>query len=275
MADNQNDKSTPDYTMGYDDVFQTMLNRRSAATHAAYFLPHLEPGMRLLDFGCGPGNISMGLAEAVKPGEFHGIDMEASQIDMARAASTAEGHENAVFHVGDVKKLPFDDNFFDAAHCHAVLMHVPDTQSALAEVKRVLKPGGILGCSELITSSCYIKPDPGDMNGLYPLYANLVSNNGGHPDMGTELKMELDKAGFADIQPTASFESFGTPPDVHFFRAFVQGWFFSPSVMESCINNELATQKQFDGWRRELDEWKGHSGAVNGFAWGEAIARKP
>ena len=48
------------------------------------------------------------------------------------------GHKNLRFHVGIVGELPLDDNTFNVAHCHAVLMHLPDTQVALAEVERVL-----------------------------------------------------------------------------------------------------------------------------------------
>ena len=107
MSDQASQEST--YTMGYSDDFQQMLDRRSAQTHAAHLLPHLKPGQRVLDFGCGPGTISMGLARAVEPGEFHGIDMEESQIGMARAAAQAAGHANATFHVGDITDLPFDD----------------------------------------------------------------------------------------------------------------------------------------------------------------------
>ena len=51
---------TPTYTMGYGPEFQKMLERRNAADCAAHLLPHLEPGMRLLDLGCGPGTISVG-----------------------------------------------------------------------------------------------------------------------------------------------------------------------------------------------------------------------
>ena len=79
------------------------------------------------------GTISVGLADAVDPGELHGIDMEESQIDLARAAAKAGGHDNATFHVGDATDLPFEYDYFDVAHCHAVLMHVPDTEAALAE----------------------------------------------------------------------------------------------------------------------------------------------
>ena len=90
------DVSNATYTMGYSDDFQKLLRRRNAQTSAAHLLPHLEPGMRVLDFGCGPGTISVGLAEAVSPGEFFGVDMEASQIEIAQAAAEAGGHRSNV-----------------------------------------------------------------------------------------------------------------------------------------------------------------------------------
>lgn len=51
------DASTATYAMRYSDDFQKLLRRRNAQTSAAHLLPHLEPGMRVLDFGCGPGTI--------------------------------------------------------------------------------------------------------------------------------------------------------------------------------------------------------------------------
>ena len=65
--------SQPTYTMGYGPEFQKLLERRNAADCAAHLLPHLKAGMRLLDLGCGPGTISVGLAEAVAPGVFAGF----------------------------------------------------------------------------------------------------------------------------------------------------------------------------------------------------------
>ena len=136
--------TTFEYTMGYSEEFRQLLNRRSVETHASHLLPYLKPGLRVLDFGCGPGTISVGLAKAIEPGELHGIDVEESQIDLARSAAESGGHRNAIFHVGSATRLPFEDDYFDAAHCHAVLMHIPDTQATLSEVRRVLKPGGII-----------------------------------------------------------------------------------------------------------------------------------
>ena len=76
----------PDYTIiGYSEEILQSLMRRNANTNAGHLLPYLRPGQRALDVGSGPGNISVGLAQAVEPGTLYGIDREQSQVDMARA----------------------------------------------------------------------------------------------------------------------------------------------------------------------------------------------
>ncbi|HMN31022.1 MAG TPA: class I SAM-dependent methyltransferase, partial [Caldilineaceae bacterium] len=57
--------------------------RRTAEQQAAFLLPHLQAGMALLDCGCGPGSITIGLAKGVAPGRAVGIDIDASQIALA------------------------------------------------------------------------------------------------------------------------------------------------------------------------------------------------
>ncbi len=267
--------STPTYTMGYSDEFQKMLKHRSAGTHAAHLLPYLKPGLRVLDFGCGPGTISVGLAQAVDPGELHGIDMEASQIALARTAAAAGGHDNAVFHTGDVTDLPFANDSFDVAHCHAVLTHVPDTQATLAEAKRVLKPGGLISSRELIGAASFVDPDPGDRGEMWVTFSKLLAGNGGHPQMGKELKRAFLDAGFSDIRASASFDSYGTTSDIDRFYGVAIGWFFAPNTVEAATKHGLASREQFDDWRRMLDQWKDAPGAFATVAWGEAIGRKP
>ena len=267
--------STLTYTMGYSDEFQRMLDRRNAETNAEHLLPHLSSGLRVLDLGCGPGTISIGLAKTVEPGELHGIDIEESQIEMARAAASAGGHSNAVFQTGDVTDLPYGDASFDVAHCHAVLMHVPDTRAVLAEVKRVLKPGGLISAREMIGASSFSEPALGGLGDAWATFQNLLEANGAHPQMGKELKGVFLEAGFSDIHASASFETYSTVEDVTFFHTFAGGWFFSPDTVEAATKRGLATREQFEDWRRTMDEWKDAPGAFSAVAWGEAIGRKP
>ena len=73
------------YVHGSGATEQRRLERRTAAAAAAFFLPHLRPGMRLLDCGCGVGSITLGLAAAVAPAAVVGIDLQPAQIERARA----------------------------------------------------------------------------------------------------------------------------------------------------------------------------------------------
>ncbi|MCY4435925.1 MAG: methyltransferase domain-containing protein [Chloroflexi bacterium] len=263
------------YTMGYGEEFLQLLDERSAQTHAARLLPHLKPGQRLLDFGCGPGTISVGLAKAVEPGEFHGIDMEESQIAIARSAAKAGGHANATFHVGDATKLPFADDYFDVAFCHTVLTHVPDTAAALNEARRVLKPGGLIFSREIIVSSSFIEPGEDKMRFAWNTFAMLLAGNGGHPEMGKELRAHFLAAGFVDVRGAASFDSFGTAQEVGFFCQFVLDWFIAPEIVEVATKHGLATREQFDEWRKDLDEWKDLPGGLAALAFGECMATSP
>lgn len=266
---------THDYTMGYSEEFLQLLDRRSAETHAAYLLPHLKQGDRVLDFGCGPGTITVGLAGAVEPGEVHGIDMEESQIAMARSAAEAGGHDNTTFHVGDVTALPFEDNSFDVAHCHAVLMHVPDTAAVLSEVKRVLKPGGIVASREMFVESSFLEPVDDDVDAAWATFSMLLAANGGHPQMGKELRNVFQQAGFSNVRVGGSFTFFGTDEDVAFLHKFILDWFYSPEVIEAATKYGLATHEQFDTWKKGLDDWRVAPGACGAFAFGEVIASKP
>ena len=275
MSSNETrDGGMPSYTMGYGEEFLRLLYRRNAENSAAHLLSLLEPGFRVLDLGCGPGTISVGLARAVEPGELHGLDTEESQVEMARAAASAGGHENASFRTGDATDLPYDDDYFDVVHCHAVLMHVPDTRSVLAEAKRVLRPGGLVSAREMIGASSFVEPTLGVLDDVWAIFLRLLAANGGHPQMGKELKGSLLEAGFSDIEVGASFETFATPADTAFFHALANGWFFDTDTVEAATTHGLATHAQFDDWRRTIDEWKDAPDALAALAWGEAIGRK-
>lgn len=267
--------ATPDYTMGYgEEVLETEL-RATAENSAAFLLPHLTPGLRLLDFGCGSGSISVGLAEAVAPGEMYGVDMAEGQIELARSIAASQGHDNAVFHVGDVTHLEFEDSFFDVAYCSNVLMHVPDTAAVLSEIKRVLKPGGILACRELICESCFVHPDFAVRRRAWEVFEDLVRADDGHPQMGKDMKGHIKEAGFVDVQMSASFSIYSHPEEIASIHRLVTQWFLSPEVSEAAMKYGAASSKLVNDLKVASDRWRGHPGAVFAFAFGEAIAKKP
>ena len=267
--------STPDYTMGFSDEAMAAVLRNTAEVNAAHLLPHLRPGQRALDFGCGPGTVSAGLAKAIAPGILHGVDMEESQVEMARSVAAYYQRDNAVFHVGDAAHLPFADDYFDVAHGHNVLMHVPDTQAVLGEVMRVLKPGGIIACREMICASSFTYPDFGVIGKAWEMFEDLIATDDGHPQIGRELKGELAAAGFVNARISASFDTYSTPEDIAFIHEFANRWFLSPDVTETAIRYGAGTEDLSEAIRAAYDRWQDHPAALCALAFGEAVANKP
>ena len=91
----------------YDGALtEHVIGGRTADVHGAFFLPYLRTGMEVLDCGCGPGSITVGLAEAVIPGSVTGIDLEESQLKTARETASGRGLANVTFETADARKPP-------------------------------------------------------------------------------------------------------------------------------------------------------------------------
>jgi len=107
-------------------------------------LLRLEPGMSVLDLACGPGTLSRPIATRVAPsGEVIGVDLAEGMIELARATGISHAH----FQVMDIEKLDFPDASFDAAACGHGLQFAPNLSRALAEARRVLRPGARFAAS--------------------------------------------------------------------------------------------------------------------------------
>lgn len=107
------------------------------------FLDWLAPkfGLRWLDVGCGNGAFTEMLVERCAPAAVHGIDPSEAQLAYAR---TRPASRIAQFRTGDAMALPFPDDSFDAAVMPLVIFFVPDPARGVAEMARVVCPGGIV-----------------------------------------------------------------------------------------------------------------------------------
>jgi ubiquinone/menaquinone biosynthesis C-methylase UbiE len=107
----------------------------------------LRPGHAVLDVGCGPGTDLVQLADAVgETGSVVGIDRDPVMIEYARRRTAA--HHNIVVRHGDAHAMPCDDTSADRVRTDRVLQHVDDPAQAVAELRRVLRPGGLAAMAE-------------------------------------------------------------------------------------------------------------------------------
>jgi ubiquinone/menaquinone biosynthesis C-methylase UbiE len=109
----------------------------------------LKPGSRILEIGCGRGAGARLIRNIFHPSHIHATDLDVEMIRMAHAYLRPEDRTGIDFSVVDAAMLPFPERSMDAVFGFGVLHHVPDWQSALKEVVRVLKPGGIYFFEEL------------------------------------------------------------------------------------------------------------------------------
>ncbi len=193
------------YTPGYSAPVLSFMEERAADTHGGFFLPQLMPGWRVLDAGCGPGTITLGLARRVAPGPVMGIDIEDSQFGKAREQAEPEGL-NVEFRKASVYQLPFEDKCFDAVFSHALLEHLSDPSAALAEFRRVLKPGGLIGLRAGDMGGMLIDSESEGPANCLAAYIAKREKNSGDPNVGRKLGRLLRKAGFTVQRITASYE---------------------------------------------------------------------
>ena len=185
-----------------------MYAERTAPQQAVFLLPYLTPGMRVLDCGCGPGSITVGLAKAVAPGEVVGIDHDDLHIETARALAAERGVANVSFQPGDIYQLPFEDETFDAVYENAVFIHLKDRDHAAREIYRVLKPGGLFAARDTEMDGLYMSNMTPSIQRGQKLFRRWQRHRGSDLRTGKNLPAILRHAGFERIVPSASYEIF-------------------------------------------------------------------
>lgn len=260
QADSQGSMDTPieRYSQRANPGFEAVMSLRTAVKEGAFFLQHLRPGMRVLDVGCGPGSITLGFAEVVLPGEVIGVDFQPSQIDQARASSEARGMMNLRFDVADAYRLPFAKHSFDAVFAHAVLWHLREPVQALAEIRRVLRLGGIVGIRDCDWGGRIYAPAMPLLERWWGLTVRIRQRNGGNPFLGRHLRGLLLEAGFERINASASSWTAGTKEEIllcaTFLKAQLQG-FTATALAENWMDQSTIEEvsSEIDGWAQRPD----------------------
>lgn len=201
------------YTHGHHESVLRSHRWRTAENSAAYLIPHLRPGLTLLDVGCGPGTITADFAARLGRGPHgerlvRGLDAAAEAIEAARRDAP-----EVDFVLGDVYHLQEADASWDIVHAHQVLQHLADPVAALVEMRRVVKPGGLVAARDVVYAACSWYPDDPRLDRWLALYDDVARANGGEPDAGRLLLSWAHRAGFTDVVATTSSWCFATPED--------------------------------------------------------------
>lgn len=218
------------YTHGHHASVLRTHRWRTAANSAAYLLDHLAPGQDLLDVGCGPGTITTDFARRIAPGRVIGVDTAASVIAEA-AAEADEG--NVEFRVADAYALEFEPDSFDVVHAHQLLQHLGDPVAALEEMRRVLRPGGIVAVRDADFAGFVWYPADPMLDRWLALYHDLTARNGAQADAGRRLMAWVRAAGFTEAVMTSATWTFAAPDS--------RAW-WGESWAERVEHSDLATQ---------------------------------
>ncbi|MEI2732844.1 MAG: methyltransferase domain-containing protein [Dermatophilaceae bacterium] len=200
------------YTHGYASSVTTNHATRTVSDSAAYLLPHLGPGLRVLDVGCGPGSITLDLAEAVGPtGQVVGIDVSEQVLDLARRAAAARADTRTRWIRGDVGHLPVEPDSADVVHAHQVLQHLTDPVGAIREMARVARPGGLLALREVDMAATTWWPASAGLSAWLEGYRTIAMGNGTTPDAGRRLLAWAHAAGLCDVEVSGSTWTYADP----------------------------------------------------------------
>lgn len=177
-------------TWNVPESYEGYIGRWSRAT-AAEFLAwlHVRRGARWLDVGCGTGEVTRAILEQDAPEAVDGVDLSESFILYAREKT---GDPRATFDVGDALALPSPDGSYDAAVAGLCMNIMPDQPRAVAEMMRVVRPGGVVGA--------YVWDFDGKMQMLKHFWDTVEALDPGTDDSGPDPRFAICRPEpFADL----------------------------------------------------------------------------
>lgn len=261
------------YTHGHQDAVLRSHRWRTAANSAAYLLPHLAKGDRLLDVGCGPGTLTVDLARLVAPGSVVGVDLSETVIAEAKAHATQMAVTNVSFSAGDFRAWAASaGGSFDVVHAHQVLQHLRDPVDALRHMAQLVKPGGLVAARDSDYPGFVWAPATPLLDRWREIYLEVTRRNGAAADAGRHLLHWAGQAGLERPSYSTSTWTFSTKEDRRWWGDLWAERSVSSSFAGQAVDYGVASSAELAevaaGWRT----WAADPDAVFVVLHGELLA---
>lgn len=195
-------------------------------------------GSAVLEGGCGNGIAIGEVLDIVGPkGRIVGIDPTEAFIEAARTRAVQLKAGNAQYEVGDIRKLPYRTNEFDAAFCDKVLIHAGPPRAALSELVRVTRPKGRVGVVDWLPFFALSATHPDITDAFNAIFRNSTYDY----YVSANLTRHLHAAGLADVE-VRGFLAHTDSLDGHpFWRAFIVDQ--APMFVQAGLIGEKMSQE--------------------------------
>jgi SAM-dependent methyltransferase len=194
-------ESSYDYVHGYSKREAVRLDDQSRTLAELLHGDEIYPaGSLVLEAGCGTGCQTRFLAANNPKSAFTCVDISPESLSQAKDVAKEQRFTNVSFQQASLFKLPFADGLFDIVFVCFVLEHLSDPAGALAELMRVLKPGGQITAIEGDHGSAYFYPDSILARRSVQCLVDLQAHAGGDSLIGRRLYPLLSQAGFQEVK---------------------------------------------------------------------------
>ena len=230
-----------------------------------YAYLEVQEGQHILDVGSGTGDLTRPLADLVGPGgRVVGIDYSQTMVEEARRRAAEEGSQ-VEFIQGDVRSLPFQASEFDAVQVRLVFQHLRDPRPALAEVVRVLKPGGRLAIVEQDWETMVIDATDRVLTRKVVNMFNDALPNGW---IGRQLYGLLKQEGLEQVVTTGTLVMLPNFEVVSKLLGFDQ-------LFDHLREQSQATDAEIEAWQADLRQRSQEGRFMVGFTMFTATGHKP
>jgi ubiquinone/menaquinone biosynthesis C-methylase UbiE len=227
----------------------------------------------LLDIGCGPGTLTVDLARRVSGGRVVGVDRSDEVLAQASAHASTNG-VHVEFRKGDVYGLDFPDSSFDIVHAHQVLQHLTDPVGALREMRRVVRPGGVVAIRDSDYSCFSFAPLDPRLDRWLALYHAVTRRNGAEPDAGRFLKAWARAAGFRNVHASSSTWTFADADACAWWGDLWAERCELSSFGKQAVEYGLSDATELSSLAAAFREWGAHPDAFFVVLHGEVLARE-